>query len=160
MAWPMSSPWRAGRSRIILLTALATLAIAAAACNPATGPTTSPSTAASAAASVASASASTRTGVGGIVLAGPTCPVERVGASPCVRPVSGATILAEDQSGREVGRATTDATGAYFLPLAPGTYRIVPQPVGGLMGVAPAQNVTVTAGAPVELNLEYDTGIR
>lgn len=100
------------------------------------------------------------TGVEGTVLAGPTCPVERVGASPCVRAVAGATIVALDSAGHEVGRAVTDSSGTYFLPLPPGDYRIVPQAVQGLMGVAAPTTVDVTAGAPAQVNLEYDTGIR
>lgn len=100
------------------------------------------------------------TGVGGTVLAGPTCPVERAGESPCVRAVAGATIVALDSAGHEVGRAVTDSSGSYFLPLPPGDYRIVPQAVQGLMGVAPPATVDVPAGPPAQVNLEYDTGIR
>jgi hypothetical protein len=54
----------------------------------------------------------------------------------------------------------SDASGAYFLRLPPGTYEIVPQAVGGLMGVAAETTVTVPDGAPVQLDLQYDTGIR
>ena len=134
----------------VLLIAFGALVLAlVAACTPGTSP--SPS---------ATATSIPTTGVRGIVLAGPTCPVERPGQSACVRPVSGATILALDSAGREVGRAASDAGGAYFLPLAPGSYRIVPQPVQGLMGVAPESTVTVPQGMPAQLDLEYDTGIR
>ena len=134
-------PTRRGAGALI---ALAVLVLAlAAACNP--GPTTSPLPS---------------TGIRGVVLAGPTCPVEQAGQSPCVRSVSGATILALDSTGREVGRAVSDAGGAYVLRLAPGTYEIVPQPVQGLMGVAAQTSVTVPDGAPIELDLQYDTGIR
>jgi hypothetical protein len=136
--------------RASVVIALVALVIAiASACNPGAGP--SPSRA---------ATPPTTTGVQGVVLAGPTCPVERPGESPCVRAVSGAAILALDPSGREASRAVSDASGAYFLRLAPGTYEIVPQPVQGLMGVAAKTSVTVPNGAPVQLDLEYDTGIR
>jgi hypothetical protein len=77
-----------------------------------------------------------------------------------VRAVSGATILALDSARHEVSRAISDASGAYFLRLPPGGYQIVPQPVEGLMGVAPETTVTVPDGAPVQLDLQYDTGIR
>jgi len=100
------------------------------------------------------------TGVLGVVLAGPTCPVERAGQSPCVRPVAGATILALDSAQHEVGRAVTDTAGAYFLRLPPGTYQIVPQAVEGLMRAPAATTVTVADGAPTRLDLQYDTGIR
>ena len=100
------------------------------------------------------------TGARGVVLAGPTCPVEQAGQSPCVRSVSGATILALDSARHEVGRAVSDAGGAFFLRLPPGNYEIVPQAVEGLIGVAAETTVTVPDGAPVELDLQYDTGIR
>jgi len=136
--------------RASVVIALAALVIAvASACNPGAGPSPSPA-----------ATPITMTGVQGVVLAGPTCPVERAGESPCVRAISGATILALDPSGREASRAVSDAGGSYFLRLAPGTYEIVPQPVQGLMGVAAKTSVTVPNGAPVQLDLEYDTGIR
>jgi hypothetical protein len=77
-----------------------------------------------------------------------------------VRFVSGATILALDSAGHEVGQAESDAIGAYFLRLPPGTYEIVPQAVAGLMGVAAPTTVTVPDGTPVHLDLRYDTGIR
>lgn len=100
------------------------------------------------------------TGVRGTLLAGPTCPVEQAGQSPCVRAVVGATILALDSAGHEVGRAVSDGAGAYFLALPPGSYKIVPQAVQGLMRVPAPAHVTVTTGPPVQLDLEYDTGIR
>jgi hypothetical protein len=77
-----------------------------------------------------------------------------------MRTVSGAVIVARDAAGHEAGRAVSDANGAYLLPLPPGTYEIVPQAVEGLMGVAPSESVTVTAGDPLQLDLHYDTGIR
>jgi hypothetical protein len=100
------------------------------------------------------------TGVQGVVLAGPTCPVEQPDQSACVRPVQGAIIVAVDADGREVARTASDLTGVYILRLAPGTYRIVPQPVEGLLGTAGEEVITVTKGTPVHLDLQYDTGIR
>jgi hypothetical protein len=100
------------------------------------------------------------TGVRGTVTAGPTCPVERADQSPCIRAVPDATIVATDAAGKEVARAMSDGSGAYFLQLPPGTYRIVPQPVAGLMGTAAAETVQVTSGAATRLDFAYDTGIR
>lgn len=138
---------RPGARALIALGALV-LALAAA-CNPGAGP--SPS---------ATVAPLFTTGVRGVVLAGPTCPVEQAGQSPCVRTVSGATILALDSARHEVGRVVSDVNGAYFLRLRPGNYEIVPQAVEGLMGVAAETTVTVPDGAPVQLDLQYDTGIR
>jgi hypothetical protein len=70
-------------------------------------------------------------------------------------------IVVLDDAGVEVARATTGADGTFTLGLAPGSYRLVPQPVEGLMGTATAQQVGVAAGERMaELTLAYDTGIR
>lgn len=139
----------AGPGAGILIARAAFLLALVAACNPGTSPSSNPTV-----------TPLLATGVRGVVLAGPTCPVERAGQSPCVRAVSGATILALDSARHEVGRASSDATGAYFLRLPPGAYRIAPQAADGLMGVPTESTVTVPDGAPVQLDLEYDTGIR
>jgi hypothetical protein len=140
---------RSGRGAGVLV-ALAALVLAlAAGCNPGAAPSPTPTV-----------TALLTTGARGVVLAGPTCPVEQAGQSPCVRSVSGATILALDSARHEVGRAVSDAGGAFFLRLPPGNYEIVPQAVEGLIGVAAETTVTVPDGAPVELDLQYDTGIR
>ena len=145
-----SSSRMVGGRGVVALIALAAFVIAlAAACNPGAGP--SPG---------ATVTPLFTTGVRGVVLAGPTCPVEQAGQSPCIRSVPGATILALDSSRQEVGRAVSDADGVYLLRLPPGNYQIVPQPVQGLMGVAAKTSVTVPDGAPVQLDLQYDTGIR
>ena len=132
-----------------VLIALAAFVLALAGCNPRAGPSPTPTV-----------TPPLTTGVRGLVLAGPTCPVEQPGQSPCVRSVSGATILALDPARHELGRAESDAAGAYFLRLPPGTYEIVSQAVEGLMGVPAATTVTVPDGPPVQLDLRYDTGIR
>jgi hypothetical protein len=103
------------------------------------------------------------TGIRGVVLAGPTCPVVTDPPDPACadRPVEGAVIVVLDGSGAEVARATTRADGAFAIGLAPGAYRVVPQPVEGLMGLAEAQDVGIVAGEPMaELTIAYDTGIR
>src|SRR5664279_521727 len=135
---------RPGTSVLIVLAALV-LAVAAA-CNPGPGPSPVPTV-----------THVLTTGVSGVVLAGPTCPVEQAGQSPCVRSVSDATILALDSARHEVGRATSDASGAYFLRLPPGTYEIVPQAVQGLMRPPGETIVTVSDRAPIQLDLQYDT---
>jgi hypothetical protein len=144
-----SAPAASNRPAGVLIALVALVLAFASACDPGAGPSRSGAVTPLAA-----------TGVQGVVLAGPTCPAERAGESSCVRAVSGATILALDLSGSEVGRAVSDASGAYFLRLSPGAYEIVPQAVQGLMGVAAKTSVTVADGPPVQLDLEYDTGIR
>ena len=104
--------------------------------------------------------ASGGTGIGGVALAGPTCPVERPGDSACMpRVVEGAVVVVTDRAGEQVGQATTDAEGRFFIPLPAGRYLVTAGDVDGLMGAPAPMEVAVSDGeATVEL--AYDTGIR
>lgn len=102
-------------------------------------------------------------GISGIALAGPTCPVQRYPPAPrCAeRPVAGAVVVAEDQSGRQVAKTTTRGDGTFALAVGPGTYRLVPQPVPGMLGTAQPAEITVLPDQPTPIvTLSYDTGIR
>jgi hypothetical protein len=127
--------------------------VLAASCSvsPGGGPSTTP------AASIAGVT------VEGKVVAGPSCPVVTEPPQPgCAdRPVSGAVVLVLDADGTRAARLVSDARGAVNVALAPGRYRLVPQPVAGLMGTAPEQELTVRRGEAVDdLVIAYDTGIR
>jgi hypothetical protein len=99
-------------------------------------------------------------GIRGTATAGPVCPVMRPGDTNCAdRPVAGALVHVLDATGTEVATLETDAAGAFAVTLPPGRYRVVPDPVPGLMGTAQAVDVTVGAGQVV-VQLTYDTGIR
>jgi hypothetical protein len=100
--------------------------------------------------------------VTGIVTSGPTCPLVTDPPDPsCAdRPVDGAELVVTTLDGIEVARATSDAEGRFALSLAPGTYRLEPQPVEGLMGTAAPFEFSVELGVPTELLVSYDTGIR
>lgn len=102
--------------------------------------------------------------VHGLVTAGPTCPVvtDPPSSSCADRPVEGATLIVTTDAGSEIARATTAADGTFALSLPPGTYRLVPQPVDGLMGTPPPIAFAVLTGSsPIELSpITYDTGIR
>jgi hypothetical protein len=102
------------------------------------------------------------TGVSGVVTAGPTCPVVTNPPNPnCAeRPVARAELVILDQDGNEVARTSAGEDGTFAIQLAPGSYRLVPQPVDGLMGTAPPVDFVVDAGEPTELQISYDTGIR
>jgi hypothetical protein len=100
----------------------------------------------------------------GTAVAGPTCPVERNPPDPdCAeRPVAGAEIVVLDASGSEVTRVTTAEDGSFSAELEAGSYQLVPQPVEGLMGGAPAPVAVdlMVGDTPDPVNLAYDTGIR
>ena len=103
-----------------------------------------------------------RTGIGGIAVAGPVCPVERVPPDPACasRPVSGATLIVRDPSGAEIARTVTGADGSFLVELSPGEYVVEPQPAEGLLGTAAAQKLVVVDGSIAQMQLDYDTGIR
>jgi hypothetical protein len=103
----------------------------------------------------------TSAGVGGVVTAGPVCPVMRIGDTSCdPRPVTGAILVVRSGAGAEMARVTTDGSGPYRVSLPPGDYSLEPQPVKGLMGTAPVAKLTVLAGKLTIQAISYDTGIR
>jgi len=97
-------------------------------------------------------------GIEGRAIAGPTCPVQRVG-SPCPeRPVGDAVVFVE-RDGHQVARFTTDADGTFRVTLDPGTYTLVPAS-GRPFPIGRPVAVTVSAGSYAHVDLRYDTGIR
>jgi hypothetical protein len=106
--------------------------------------------------------AGTRTGIGGVVTAGPTCPVAKDPPDPNCneRPVADAVLVVRDPSGKEVARTTTAKDGTFFIDVPAGGYVVEPQPVTGLMGTAQPQSVTVNDNVTSRLEVSYDTGIR
>ncbi len=106
-------------------------------------------------------------GVEGIVLVGPTCPVERID-SPCPdRPaaVTLAAYVGAPAGGQIAGTAASGADGRFRLALPPGTYTLqrAPCPATGRGCTFPriiALPVTVRIGAFTAVVVHGDTGIR
>jgi hypothetical protein len=100
----------------------------------------------------------------GTITAGPVCPVEQSPPDPrCApRPVAGAVIVATDEGGQEVGRATSAADGTYELTAGQtGAVVLTALPVDGLARPpAPVRLVFNGPGEVEHIDLEYDTGIR
>jgi len=111
---------------------------------------------ASTACGTGAASSATRSGISGVVQAGPTCPVERP-ESPCPdRPVAGAKITAKN--GPTVGRTKSDETGHYKLRLKPGMY-IVTASSDRVFGCDTTQ-AKVVKHEYTNVTITCDTGIR
>ncbi|HEX5578566.1 MAG TPA: carboxypeptidase-like regulatory domain-containing protein [Candidatus Limnocylindria bacterium] len=109
------------------------------------------------------ASPSAQTGrLAGIAVAGPTCPVVTdPPQSGCEdRPVEGARLVIVNDEGDQVATATTGPDGRFRVDLPAGGYELQPQPVDGLMGIAPPSSVTIKIGDPTQVTISYDTGIR
>lgn len=100
------------------------------------------------------------TGVEGLMMIGPTCPVERLN-NPCPdRPFAGEVSI-RDGSGSVVADVRADAGGRFQVALAPGTYQLVPiSPHPGGYPFGRPQSVTVVAGLYAQVTIEYDSGIR
>lgn len=101
--------------------------------------------------------------VTGRVTAGPTCPAMTASPDPdCAdRPVPRALLIVRDASGAEVARTRSGPDGRFEISLPPGTYRLIPQAVDGLLGTAPERALLLGSGAtPEVLAIGYDTGIR
>jgi hypothetical protein len=95
--------------------------------------------------------------VEGVVVAGPTCPVERA-EQPCPpRPVSGEVRLVRD--GDVAAQVQTDSAGHYVLSAPAGHYLVVVD-VGGPFPRCPVTPVDVGVVATVTANVDCDTGIR
>lgn len=97
------------------------------------------------------------TGIAGLVLIGPQCPVVQEGVECPDRPFE-ATI--EIYTGaRLVTTVRSGADGIFSAAIDPGTYRLVPLSPGGPT-FAPEQTVQVTAGTTTRVLVSYDSGIR
>jgi hypothetical protein len=101
------------------------------------------------------------TGIVGIAVAGPTCPVVRENDPSCdPRPVPGVTLVVKTLDGREVATVQTDAAGRFAFEVPAGNYTLEAlqtQP----FPLAPAPvAVTVLANVRTDVTLEFDTGIR
>ena len=102
-------------------------------------------------------------GVNGVALAGPQCPVERLG-SPCPdKPVANATInvrTADQQT--NIASAQTDVDGRFRVAISPGEYYLDPQPPDPSRPypIGAPQTVAVHDGEWTQVTVTYDTGIR
>jgi hypothetical protein len=95
--------------------------------------------------------------VTGRVIAGPTCPVERVDHPCSPRPIV-ARVTARDAR-RIVATTQSTNDGTYQLRLAVATYTIVATTASGFPRCTP-RIITVTSGQPNDVDLACDTGIR
>jgi hypothetical protein len=99
-------------------------------------------------------------GVSGVVLAGPQCPVERLD-SPCPdQPLPDVVVRVSVSDGRTVAEGRTDGSGHFTVAVAPGTYTVQAVLASAGPTFAQPEQVTVQAAAFTEVTLSVDTGIR
>jgi len=100
-------------------------------------------------------------GIAGVVLAGPTCPVETPDNPECDDQPYAATVVVKTADGRfTVTRFTAGSDGRFRVPLFPGRYLLDPLPGAGGLPVSNPQTVMVQPDAYTDVTISYDTGIR
>lgn len=98
-------------------------------------------------------------GVVGVVLLGPMCPVEST-ASPCPdRPMAGQEVRVT-RGGVEAGTTRTDDRGRFRIALAPGEYVVGAVLEGAGPPTAAPVPVTVRQGSFTRVTVPVDSGIR
>jgi len=102
-------------------------------------------------------------GIKGMVLLGPTCPIEASPGDnnpvPCVTPYA-ATLVVLDNEGVKVATVTSGPDGKFQVNLAPGVYVVAPSTGSDPYPIAQPQSVTVDVGVYTQIEVNYDTGIR
>jgi len=101
-------------------------------------------------------------GITGTVILGPTCATgSEPGAHdpvPCLTPYA-AQLVVLDSDNVVVARVSSGIDGNFRVDVPPGEYVVAPQG-GDPFPIAQPVNVLVTVGEYVEIQLNYDTGIR
>ena len=104
-------------------------------------------------------SAQPGTGIRGVVMLGPTCPVESL-VSPCPDRPFPSDVNATSTDG-DTTRVTTDEQGRFSLDLPAGSYVLVAVSPSGSGPPTPVpQTVLVMTGSYTQVTLEVDSGIR
>ncbi len=105
----------------------------------------------------------TPSGIRGIVLLGPTCPIgEDPGADdpvPCLTPYA-APLVVTDSESAVVARISSGGDGKFQVDLPPGEYVVTPATGQDTYPIAQPVSVTVGPGAYADVEINYDTGIR
>ena len=99
-------------------------------------------------------------GIHGLVMIGPICPVMQKGV-PCPDLPFSAKIVIETAIGTEGASVVSGDDGMFQIELDPGSYVVVPEsPNPGAPPMAQEQAAEVLADAFTEVLIQYDSGIR
>jgi hypothetical protein len=102
-------------------------------------------------------------GVQGVTMVGPTCPVQRENAACPDQPLANASLTVTRQgSTAVVATGHSDADGRFRISLVPGAYMLLPaNPSGSAVPPsAPARPFSVDPHAYTELTVRFDSGVR
>jgi hypothetical protein len=106
------------------------------------------------------ASPATDSGIEGLVLIGPTCPVEQAGQDCDDEPYAGSVKIIEASSGKVVTTVRSDDDGKFRVPLAPGSYRLEPVAASGGIPYGKPIDVVVRPHMYAAVTVSFDSGIR
>jgi hypothetical protein len=100
-------------------------------------------------------------GIRGKVTIGPTCPVQIVPPDlNCADKPFPAGFYVKNKDGQVVKSFTSDANGAFSVELPSGEFVITNIPSPGTYPRFTEQNVTISPNKYLEVNLQFDSGIR
>jgi hypothetical protein len=101
-------------------------------------------------------------GIRGVVIQGPTCPIgdepDPLNPVPCLTPFSAELVILDDNNG-VAARVISGEDGLFEVALPPGDYVITPQG-GQPFPMAQPLAVRVLVGEYADVEINYDTGIR
>lgn len=97
-------------------------------------------------------------GIRGLVLYGPTCPVQRPGQT-CVRPLRAWIAIKREPVGTVAARVRSGPTGRFMALLRAGHYLLVPQN-GRPYPRAASRAITVNRHRFSTVTIRFDSGIR
>jgi hypothetical protein len=103
--------------------------------------------------------ATATSGITGLVLIGPMCPVMRVD-EPCPDRPFAATLIIRDSQGRELCAVSSGEDGHFLVGLPPGSYELIPLTGPSGLPAATSQWVAVALGQYTGVTVSYDSGIR
>jgi hypothetical protein len=103
--------------------------------------------------------ATATSGITGLVLIGPMCPVMRQD-EPCPDQPFAATLIIRDSQGRELCAVSSGEDGRFLVGLPPGSYELIPLTGLGGLPFATSQWVAVAPGQYTDVTVSYDSGIR
>ncbi len=95
--------------------------------------------------------------VSGVVVVGPTCPVER--GTPCPPAPASEAQVEVRRDGVLLGQALTDGAGRFSLPISVGSVEVTATLLTGIKS-SDTKSADVTAEHTVTLRFELDSGIR
>lgn len=100
-------------------------------------------------------------GVRGIVLLGPTCPVERIPPDPACADKPYATTIVVHRAGSSAVFTTgkSDAAGAFAFALPPGSYTLIASG-GAMLPRCNETSISISPDAYATTTISCDTGIR